>query len=289
MLKQVLAPDMFENQADEPLEQLLQQNEEQVVMEKEYYKQQADDVRTTMQSDNNVEAFLSKLELPDSAENRSMAKAYLEGTSASPLKPKDKKKVNQVIEKFDDNEKREETFEDLDETEKADLQQQKDAPDLTYSKLQSINFMSHRVQFLQKLRKREMYEVPIETERGVTTLKVTIQKKTENRGTANISMQSEELGLLQASFSARGDKVSGFVTSEQQETLQQAGEMMTEVKKSLISQGFEVGDLSYAKGSREVPVGMADDSVDTKNLYQIAKTFVKAVSHYLEGMTEHEN
>ena len=289
LLKRVLAPDMFENQLDEPLEQLLQQNKEQVMEEKEFYQQQADAMRTSMQSDSNTEAFLSRLSIPDSAENRAMAKSYLEGMASSFRKHGDKEKVDEVIENFDNSEKREEAYKDLDEASASELQEEKATPDITYSLLKTVNFMSQRIRFFQKLRNREMYEIPIETDRGVTTLKVTIQKNSGNKGTAQITMQSDELGLLQASFTARDHKVSGFVTSEQQQTLQQAGEWMEEVKKNLTSQGFEVGEVAYAKGTREVPVGLAENSSDTKDLYQIAKTFVKAVSNYLERMNKNEN
>ena len=92
-------------------------------------------------------------------------------------------------------------------------------------------------------------------------------------------MNSNRLGNCTATFSMTNRVVSGFVTCEERDNLNQTKEWLEEIKEDMISEGFEVREITFATGNRKPKFAgkTQSNSSSTKNLYQVAKIFVQNI------------
>ena len=157
-----------------------------------------------------------------------------------------------------------------------------------FSDIKLLGLMGKSVAFYRKLRERRNYEIPIATEAGITTMKVTIEKGAGEAGTVKISMNSERLGNCTGTFSIIDRRISGFVTCENTENLDQTKEWTKEIGDDLTSAGFEVKELNFAIGKRRMkPAGVREGNTgSTKDLYQAAKIFVQNIQRKEENYAD---
>ena len=125
-----------------------------------------------------------------------------------------------------------------------------------------------------------MYELPIITERGVTTCNVTIRDgEKQEKGTVEISMDSENLGSVQATFKVSGKRVRGFVTAENADSLAECRRILDKFEKDLGENGFTMDSESLIQGSRSsLHTGNKSDGTKNRDLYQVAKLFIENIS-----------
>lgn len=153
------------------------------------------------------------------------------------------------------------------------------------TELRSIN---SQITFLKNLASREFYQVPIETEQGITNLNLTIIRGTKETGKVTVSVQSEKLGNIKADFTLKKDTLKGFISCDSRYGLEELKNNSDIIEKAAMESGVALKELhfgfimretenySYQNSENEVD----DNSVSRESeriLYRIAKATVQVV------------
>jgi len=154
-------------------------------------------------------------------------------------------------------------------------------------------FMGYKqLSVISTMRKTESYEVPMELGGEMTSINLTLQHNDDEKGIVTITMNSLIYGKAGAKFQVRGNRIeSYFVTDSEKgkERLQAAGE---QILLKLQESGMEIGDThyvnTYSQGRKEwnlltfssLDVDNNNETVATKQLYHIAKTFLKGMRDF---------
>jgi hypothetical protein len=192
------------------------------------------------------------------------------------LEPWDEEESQSVQETFDEPEQLDALYEKLDEAHKETLEKKRESDDIAYDDVISLAKMAGSISFYRHLRARETYEVPIVTEQGITTCNVTIQSENAQKGTVEISMDSADLGKIQATFRLSGKHVKGFVTAERGDQLDACGQILERFEKDLEENGFTMDSDNLVQGNRRSLRDVNDkvEGAKNKDLYQVAKCFI---------------
>jgi hypothetical protein len=152
--------------------------------------------------------------------------------------------------------------------------------------------------FLNNLATKESYEIPLAVGDRVTNVNVTILRNTEETGKVDISVISDHLGKVTASFSARKEGVNGFVSCDNQKGLDTLKSYEETIKQSILQGDVEVKQLHFGIESKtknrynlKLPNSYSQNDkifaekadtiseskeakISTETLYKVAKTFL---------------
>lgn len=287
-LQKQLSPAVLKEHSDiymeESLEALLDEcmNSEAAVDEtEEYYEQLAAQIREmASESDEQIMTLLKEMDIPERMINMHLMKTYLEQGGRSFLKLYSREESEALIDHLDDPEELNRTYEELDEVHSEMLEAQKEEDDVQYESIRDIAVMASSISFYRQMRQFQRYEVPIVTERGVTTCSITVcQGKAAEKGTVEISLDSVRFGSVQATFKVSGDRVSGFMTSEEENAKKVSEEIFNELEKDLEMNGFTMERGDFAKGTRNsFHLGnKIEETATNDRLYLVAKLFIQNV------------
>lgn len=284
-LQKNLSPKVLHKHQDGAMELPLESLLEQCVAEgesdaemKPYYEQMAEQIRAdAADADGRVEAFLKALEMPDTMVNMAAARQMMGGKPGRYEKLWTEEESREVQEAFDDPEALDEVYDKIDQAHKEELAKEKESDDITYDGLADLVRMAGSISFYRNLRSRQMYEVPLVTEQGITNCHITIQDGgKKEKGTVEISMDSEAFGKLQATFRVKDRHVKGFVTVERAESMEKCGQILAEFEKDLEGIGFTMDSDSLVQGNRNSPhTGHRAEGTRNTDLYRIAKAFIQ--------------
>ena len=281
-LQKSISPSVLREHPEEmSLEQLLELCQQEDFEEVEYYEQLARECQEIMsENQERVQQFLSDLELPDTIANIQCVQEFMKQGSREIGKIWEPEDSDEILDAFDEPEQLEEAYADVEEKQKNRLSDIREKDDIKYEDIRNVSRMNQRISFYGNLRNYQMYEIPIFTEQGVTTCNVTVRSQAEDKkGMVEIAMESPEFGKLQASFRVSGNRVKGFVTVAQQESIAICKHRMDEFEKDLEEKGYTMDSGNLIAGSRDsLPLG--DKAVGAKNqdLYRIAKRFIVSMS-----------
>ena len=268
----------------EPLEIVLDEcrtGAESAEEEASYYEERAAEIRRmAAQSDSQLVQFLKELDLPDSMVNIHLMKNFLEQGGRAYLKFFTKEESERIVDAFDDPEELQEVCEEIDEIHSVQFKEAKEQPDIHYEEVRDIARMASSISFYRQMRRFQKYEVPIVTEQGVTACSVTVRQGRESeKGMVEIAVDSPKFGSVQATFKVAGSRVSGFVTSDEEQALRTSEDIMKQFEKDLEMNGFTMERENYAKGRRNsFHLGdKVDETATNDRLYLVAKLFIQNV------------
>ncbi len=293
-LKKELSPTVLKERKDtiltEPLEVILDEcvaDEDAAQEEAAYYEERAAEIRRmAAEGDAQLIRYLKEMDMPDSLVNIHLMKNFLEQGGRAFLKFYTKEESEKIVEAFDDPEELAAVYEELDGIHGEKLEEQKKQPDIHFDEVRNIARMASSISFYSQMRKFQKYEVPIVTEHGVTACSVTVKHGSEaEKGTVEIAVDSVCFNSVQATFKVSGNRVSGFVTSEDDQALRTSEEIMKAFEKDLEMNGFTMDRGNYALGRRNsFHLGdKSDETVTNGRLYQIAKLFIRNVQRKEEA------
>lgn len=287
-LQKELSPTVLKERSDTYMEESLEvildecMNSAEAAGETEaYYEELAQEIRgMASESSDQIMELLKELDIPDSMINIHLMKSYLEQGSRSFLKLYSREESERLIDSMDDPEQLDEVYDELDEVHSEELNEQKAAEDVHYENIRDIAVMAGSISFYHQMRRFQRYEVPIITEHGVTACSVTVrQGKESEKGTVEISIDSPRFGNVQATFKVSGERVSGFMTSDEEDARTVSEEIFTEFEKDLEMNGFTMERGDFAKGRRNsFHLGdKIDETATNDRLYLVAKLFIQNV------------
>lgn len=119
----------------------------------------------------------------------------------------------------------------------------------------------------------ENYEVPMEIGGQVTSVNVKLVHNKAEAPNAVIRLETEKLGRVTAKLYKENEEISGFITCNLKETVTKLTESADKLGKkvSVLSGNMTDAELSLSR----VPVKDNDESVSSRELYDIAKGFLE--------------
>lgn len=284
--------------AGETADQMAKQD---AATEKEY---QAERMQECRQACEIGEAALNELlnnNQPVTANNLAAAhlllnrRGYLYQKLEKFTKAADKEKVKDAVshlhEAMTDKDSMQEAYGEMEQVFEEILEEAKDAPDIKYIDLRAIRSCQKQLALAGNLAQEENYHIPVEINGETTAIHLKVLHGKADGGKVKATLSTESYGKVAAEFSIRNKKVSGYIacsTPEGTEQLQSREESLrAELKRqveSLVQDELELGSIGVLHSAEldlnsftaeEVQEG---PSVQTADLYQIAKAFITVIT-----------
>jgi len=234
---------------------------------------------------------LQGAELTLSAENVLAAKELFtdKGNVARRAKDFAKKpdeKAREIVENFTDFESAQKAMEDWENEVEDILSHITDSQAESFAQMKSVTSCFKQLSVIGALRRQENYEVPMELNGEMTSVNLVLIHNSEEKGTVNITMQTETFGKAGVRFRISDNTVESYFIADSEmgkERLQTVGESVLEQLKG---RGLEIGETNYVNshshGRKELDlltfsqtdVDNNSKTVATKQLYEVAKVFL---------------
>ncbi|HCJ75260.1 MAG TPA: hypothetical protein DHV88_02315 [Roseburia sp.] len=171
---------------------------------------------------------------------------------------------------------------------------------LTSLDLQELKMMHTQIALGSAAAKKEEYAVPVLVQGETCNVSLKIVRGEEKKGLVDVVFETDRLGRVAAQLRAGRDKISGYIAAESKETTalfeshakewenlfaQEPGQevsisyMTGEIKKDGIRHDADISSKDTDKPEEK---NSSDTEIQTKTLYGMAESFLKAVKS-LEG------
>ncbi|MDD3368607.1 MAG: DUF6240 domain-containing protein [Lachnospiraceae bacterium] len=206
-----------------------------------------------------------------------------------------KEATDHMLEKLSDEEDAVKAYEDFTETLSSELDTLLGNQDDTYVDVKAIAMLHKQLSLAGSLAKEECYQIPITTDGDTTTMQLRIEHGTgEHKVTATIAQDNGSSVAAEFRLTEDGN-IQGYIASDQRDVLdnwtvtgqkrfaKELGKTETEFDQlhMIYSEKLDVSKLGKETESN----GMTEEikPADTKELYAIAKAFVKAMQGGIKG------
>lgn len=194
-----------------------------------------------------------------------------------------KETVENMVEGMEDADGMLEQYDKLASNVEAILEERFADSQITSMELQELQMQTGRVGLLRQLAARQDYHIPVVTGENVTNIHLTIVSGAQDSGKVEIRMNSERFGSISAAFDVQEGAVSGVILCASRKAADDMQEETKQLEERLLIQGMEFGRVTYGVQTKsteayENTIGDAQHTKDTRQLYQVAKAFIKHVS-----------
>lgn len=156
--------------------------------------------------------------------------------------------------------------------------------------VKSMAVYSRQLEYLSNMAKEENYEVPVEINGEITSINLKILHNKGEKGKVAVTMETKELGKVAASFEVADGKVSGYIGCKRKESREYFEEREQELNH-FITQELTNAGVNRSEDSNPISIvyskdldinrfgkkGETDQSISTKELYHLAKAFIRFV------------
>lgn len=129
--------------------------------------------------------------------------------------------------------------------------------------------------------RRQMYDIPVPTKDGYTSIHLTINGNGSESGKVTASFETEELGRVNARFTLKQNGVDGFIVSDSRAGVDALKKKEDAFVQALEEQNMQAGSLSIVYGRNAQPEALAEAEeaeASNRELYSIAKAFIVAMT-----------
>lgn len=165
-------------------------------------------------------------------------------------------------------------------------------PGIHYIDLKAIQSCRKQLALAGNLAKEENYQIPVEINGETTAIHLRVLHNQENGGKVKMTLDTQSYGKVAADFRIRDNKMSGFIACSTPEGVEALKGCSDRVLKNLRSAVGSLGDSKLKLGgigvvhssSLDLNSFMSEEAQDspstvqTADLYQIAKAFITAVT-----------
>ena len=268
---------------------------------KEYQKEQLQECRKACEVEDAVVEELLHNKQPVTVNNLAAADMLMHSRGGVYKKlddytaPEKKDKVKQALthlhEALTDKESAQEAYGELQNVYDEVLEEARYRPGMNYVDLKMMQSCYKQLALAGNLAKEENYQIPVEINGETTAIHLRVLHDQTEGGKVKATFETESHGRVAAEFGIRGGRISGYIACSTAEGTEVIREKSGGLQKSLqqIFSGQKDGpepghigvvhssdldlDIFEAEGSQEGPA-----SVQTADLYQIAKTFITVMT-----------
>ena len=185
-------------------------------------------------------------------------------------------------ESFTDEESVKEAFDEVTSAAKEELTNAVNEDGVTKLDLKNLTGAYKKLVLFGGMIREENYEVPVEINEEVTSIRLKILHKAEGKGTVISTFESAQFGAVSAQFYFVNDELQGLIAGDNKdglEALKNAG-----IEEDFMKAGLQTTEFYYIHSesldtSRLFTRHDAKetDKSNTKTLFQVAKTFIETV------------
>ncbi len=291
---------------DIPVDQLLEEvnqlkGTEESLADESIYREKAEQIRELCRVSEQALRFLNDYRIPSTPMNIMMANSVL-SNGDSPIKrllrlqeeenveksEESLKETNDLSDKLIDKQSMEAAYAGLETEAKTALTQSCSEERIDSWKLAELRSIGQQISFARTLAEKEFYQIPIETEKGITNMNLTILRGGSDFGKLSVTAWSAELGNIKADFSLKDKVLKGFIGSDNRAGLARLrtamGGLEEAAKQSQVTlRQIDFGYLSNSTDSyyyQDPNTGEENGTAqaDTERiLYRVAKALVQSV------------
>lgn len=133
------------------------------------------------------------------------------------------------------------------------------------------------------LARQQNYEVPVNIDGEWTSINVRFVSGSDEEGSVIATMETERYGRVAAKFLMSGKDLTGYITSDRQDSVDELNRRSDELKDMISADGRRVKELSFVRSDRlDLNAFAREDGeakeVDSSDLYEAAKAFIKYIA-----------
>lgn len=265
------------------------------------YQEKTEQLRELCKSSEQAIRFLNDFQVATTPMNIMMANSVLSNGDSSikrllklkneknEEKPEESlKEINDLTDNMINKQSMAAAYAELETEAKAALTQTCAEEKLDSWKLAELKTIGQQISFARKLAEKEFYQIPIETEKGITNMNLTILRGTADSGKVSVTAWTNELGNIKADFTLKDKVLKGFISSDNRAGLEKLKNNMDEVEAAAeqsqvtlrqLDFGYlRSGSDSYSYQNPVTGEGSITTPADTERiLYRVAKALVQSV------------
>lgn len=268
-------------------------------IEREYRQEQMQEVRQACEAEDAVIAELLHNKQPVTINNLAAADMLMNSRGALYKKikeyttPENEENVKAAISRLHgaltDEKSAQDAFEEMEQVFGEVLEEAQYNPGISYIDLKAIQSCRKQLTLAIGLSKEENYQIPVEINGETTAIHLRVLHDRQDGGKVKATFETESHGKVAAEFTIRNQKISGYIACSTQEGVDHIqgkndklrGCLQTAVE-ALAHNELELGDIGVVCSTElDLNAYTADEtrnesSVQTADLYQIAKAFITA-------------
>ena len=269
--------------------------------QKEYQKEQMQECRKACEVEDAVVEELLHNKQPVTINNLAAAERLMNSRGGVYRKlddyttPEKRGRVKQALshlhEALTDKDSAQEAYEELQQVYDEVLEEARYSPGMNYVDLKTMQSCYKQLALAGNLAKEENYQIPVEINGETTAIHLRVLHNKTEGGKVKATFETESHGKVAAEFSIRSGKVTGYIacsTAEGTEVVRNRSESLQKSLQQLFSgkkDGREPGHIGVVHSSdldlnAFEAEGLQEESasVQTADLYQIAKTFIAVIT-----------
>ena len=192
-----------------------------------------------------------------------------------------KKAADKLIENFVSRETADEAYGEL--ADKA-LEIIEEAADEAVRELDvgGLKLLHKQISIAGDLARQQNYEVPVNIDGEWTSVNVRFVSGSDEEGSVIATTETERYGKVAAKFLMNGKDLTGYITSDRQDSVDELNRRSDELKDMISTDGRNVKELSFVRSDRLDLNAFAREEgeakeVSSSDLYEAAKAFIKYI------------
>jgi hypothetical protein len=198
-----------------------------------------------------------------------------------------------IIDSLGDKESLQEQYQKVDEKVKDILKRDLEKSTISAKDIKELQTLSNGMKLRTELSNKEYYQIPLAVNGSITNINLTVVKRNDEEGKISMKIESDKLGFIEADFTVRAGELKGFILCDNKESLNTLKNDTQEFVSMVENDDITVkqmdygttrhGSTSYIKSTsynsktNKENTNLRNEDISkttTKQLYQIAKTFV---------------
>ena len=183
-----------------------------------------------------------------------------------------------ILDRFNSDDEAMEAYEEMDGEAKELYSKELQSEEPDYQRYRSLSMATG---LMVKSAKNKCYNIPVDINGEDVMVKVRFYHGEEEAGTVNISLKDSHMGSVEAKFKAGSDTLSGVILCGDENVKSHISSNMD----VLIQEFDRETDIAVTLGETEIQLEgeeTAADKATDRELYEIAKTFLKALKVWSE-------
>lgn len=271
-------------------ETIEQQSDNMDETSKQYLKEKMESYYEKLDNSQECMDFLESADISATLENTASAQTLLyenvweQVADKTGKKPAEKEKYKESMQKLSESlgeDFFEEEYDSFTELCRSMVKESMYQEDTTSSDMSLYRFMGSSLELTGALSKKESYQMPVVTGDKIANVNVTLEHSSIHQGKVKISYRSDDLGEIESEWTVRGDAVTGAITADNVTALDLLKQQKMTMGDAISEIGLTAEQVNFSlnrnKGIQLSSTENTDESVDTKVLLKVAKTFIKTV------------
>lgn len=155
-------------------------------------------------------------------------------------------------------------------------------------RLAELKSLGAQITLLNTLAKKEFYQIPVETQNGITTVNLTVIRGSGSAGKVAVNLRSEKLGRVKADITLKDGMLNGYLACDSRKGMEYLKENMSEWNTMLSDEKLTVKQLdicyeritndTYTYQNSEETSKTPGNPEQERQLYRIAKSLILMVN-----------